>query len=161
MSSGKRRKNCFYNRRRYWYHVSTTLKKKYEYITPWDSSKAFNRSDDEPEGKRICVAPTIEQCITAIPYMLGTIVTIYKTKTPILANPPEGIFDAKVTEEGWIQRSATFKKIGILKLEDIEESLGINKCIIPETASSGIVKESRKALNWWRKARIKRFIKKA
>jgi len=153
-------KKCPYSKRRYWYHVSTTLGKKHEYLTPWGEKKGFNRSGDEPDGDRICVAPTIEQCLTAIPYYLGTVCTVYKTKSPVFATKPHGIFDAKVTEEGWIQTPTAFVKVGILRFEDIEKSLGVEN-VVEQAASKGELKQSRKVLQWWRMARLRRFIKRA
>lgn len=160
MSATKRRKASPYKNRRYWYHVSTTLEKKHERLVPWDEKEGFNRSGDEPHGKRICVAPSIEQCITAIPYCLGTILTIYRTKLPVKATRATGIFDVKVTEEGWLQKPTSFVKRGILKFNEIEEALDVEN-VIEEAASGGEPRLSGKVLKWWRRARIQRFIKRA
>jgi len=127
---------------------------------PWDEIKGFNRSGDEPSGKRICVAPSVEQCITAIPYYLGTILTIYRTKSPVKAKKAKGVFDVKITQEGWIQIPTSFVKVGILKFEDVEKFLGIEN-VVEEAASEGLLRRSRRVLNWWNKARIRRFIKRA
>ena len=153
-------RSSLYNRRLYWYHVSTTLKQKYVTLVPWDEDKGFNRGGSEPLGKRICVAPTIEQCITAVPYVLETSFNIYRTKSPIIADHSKGVFDSKVTNEGWLHKPAKFVKIGRLKFADIERGLNVDS-VIETSAGSGLPQEAGKVLKWWKRARIKRFIKKA
>lgn len=160
MSLGKRRVRSPYKNKRYWYHVSTTLKNKHERLIPWDQNKGFNRTESEPEGKRICVAPTIEQCLTAIPYCLNTICSIYRTKTPVKASKPKDVFDVKITNEGWIEIPTSFVKFGILRFEEIEKNLNIDN-VIEEAASKAEPRLSGKVLKWWKRARINRFIKKA
>ena len=158
--AGKKGKSVrsLFTRKRYWYHVSTTLKKRITNLTPWGGKRAINRDPTEPEGKRICVAPTIEQCISAIPYHLGATVGIYRSAERVLATEPIDVFDAKVTEEGWLMKPTKFIKIGSLDFEDVEKALKIDH-VIEEVASSGNLKDARYGLRWWRKARIKRFIK--
>jgi hypothetical protein len=153
-------KKTFYNRKRYWYHVSTTLKDKYVKLIPWDECSGFNRGGNEPDGKRICVAPTIEQCITAIPYILSSTLTIYRTKSPLIANKPIRVFDSKVTQEGWFLKPTTFVKVGILKFSDVEKNLKI-KNVISNAASGTDARQSGKVLKWWKQARVKRIVKKA
>jgi hypothetical protein len=148
----------FYKHKRYWYHVSTTLKDKYINMVPWDDG--FNRSSSESTGKRICVSPSIEQCIAAIPYILSQYCNIYRTRKPIVASEPKGIFDSKVTHEGWLHEPTDFVKIGMLKFSDVEKTLGIEQ-VIGEAASSNDPRQVGKVLKWWKNARIKRIIKKA
>ena len=147
-----------YNSKRYWYHISTTLKKKVEHLIPWDEDTGFNRGGDEPVGKRICVAPTIEQCITAIPYSLDTYCSIYRTKQKIKADKPSGVFDANITHEGWLLSPTTFVKIGKLDFANIEKTLNIEN-VIQESAAHGKVKISKEVLKWWKRIDIKQFIK--
>lgn len=147
-----------YAYRRFWYHISTTLKRKTEHLIPWDSQKGFNRPDDEPEGKRICVAPTIEQCLTAIPYFFSDTFAIYRTEKQVIANQPLNVFDAEITHEGWIQSPTTFVKMGKLNLEDVERGLEIEH-VIEEAASEGHKHASKKVLRWWQNVKVHRFIK--
>ena len=154
------RKKSIYKHKRYWYHVSTTLKSKYVHLIPWDDSKGFNRDPTEPEGKRICVSPTIEQCITAIPYDLETKINIYRTRSPVIADKPKKVFDVKVTNEGWLHNPTSFVKIGMLKFRDLESRLNVEH-VIEQAASEGEPRLSGKVLRWWKNAKIKRFIKKA
>ncbi len=152
-------KKALYKKKRYWYHVSTTLRGKEVHLIPWDEKEGFNRGGDEPEGNRICVTPSIEQCLTAIPYTLNARCNIYRTKHQVMAIQPEKVFDAKVTQEGWLQKPTTFIKIGKLRFSDIE--CGLSQDIMDEAASSGHAPSSGKVLRWWKRANIKRFIKRA
>jgi hypothetical protein len=146
--------------KRYWYHVSTTLTKRVETLVPWGGMLATNRSPTEPAGRRICVAPSIEQCIVAIPYHYGADVAIYRTQDKELATESNNVFDAKVTDEGWLTKPTTFIKLGTLDFEDIERHFKLEH-VIPECASEGQLLRSRKNLQWWKHARIHRFIKTA
>lgn len=150
--------NCLFKYKRYWYHVSSTLKRNEEYLSPWGNRKGFNRTYSEPEGNRICVSPSIEQCLTAVPYRLSSEFSIYRTKTKVKANKPFGVFDMNVTKEGWLQKPTRFIKVGVINFEDVEQGLNIDK-VISEGASVGMPAYSGKVLRWWKKAKIKRFIK--
>ena len=152
-------KNTIYKNKRYWYHVSTTLTKKTEYLTPWDGYTSVNRSQTEPEGARICVSPTIEQCITAIPYNLNDTIAIYRTEKKVKPEVPHSIFDSNVTNEGWLTSPTKFKRIGYLDFQKVEDDLKIDH-IISQSASSNEPKYAGKVLRWWQKARIKRCIQK-
>lgn len=148
----------FYCYKRRWYHLSTTLTKIEEYLIPWNSETAYNRCYSEPEGCRICVAPTIEQCLTAIPYHLTAVCQIYKTKEKLKATCPINVFDSKVTQEGWLLHPTCFIRIGTIELEDVERGLKIDH-VISESASKNEPRYSGKVLKWWQRAKIERFIK--
>lgn len=149
-----------YSQERYWYHVSTTLKNKHVHLTPWDEDSGSNRGGMEPSGKRICVAPTIEQCLTAIPYYLGSVCNIYRTKTQVNAEKPYDVFDSNITHEGWLHSPTSFIKVGILKFKDVEKKLEIDD-VIEEAASLCDIKESKKVLQWWQQANLKKIIRKS
>ena len=151
-------KKSIYKHKKYWYHVSTTLKKKYVNLIPRDEHRSPNRDWKEPDGKRISVAPTIEQCITALPYHLSVTFTIYRTKNYVRANPPKNVFDSKITQEGWLYEPTPFLRIGTLKFSDLEKGLGVMQ-IIEQSASLSEPRRSGKVLKWWKKAKIKRFVK--
>ena len=154
------KKRSIYSYKRYWYHVSTTLKDKYVHLIPWDEDGGFNRGGGEPAGKRICVSPSVEQCITAIPYYFGAVCNVYRTKHKVIANKPKKVFDSAVTQEGWMEEPTSFVKIGILRFADVENHLKVDN-VIEEAGSKASISTSKKVLNWWRKSRVKRFIKKA
>lgn len=152
-------KKSIYNKKRYWYHISTTLKRKQVRLIPWDNYQGFNRAWSEPNDKRICVAPTVAHCLTAVPYCPGNKYEIYRTKTPVKANPPTDIFDAKVTLEGWLQTPTVFVKIGSLRLEDVENGENVYH-LITEAASGNQSRLSGKVLAWWKRRNLKKYIKR-
>lgn len=150
-------KHSLFKNKRYWYHVSSTLKSKKKTLIPWNEVKSSNRSGEEPPGERICVAPTIEQCITAIPYFLSTL-TIYRTEKKVLAKKAVGVFDSHITDEGWLTEPTTFIKIGTLNLRSLNRKLKEEE-IISDSASAYDLEYCKEVLNWWKKAKINRFIK--
>jgi hypothetical protein len=151
------KKDLFKNKK-YWYHVSTTLKTKKQTLIPWNELQSSNRSMCEPSGCRICVAPTIEQCITAIPYCLN-ILRIYRTEEKVIPKKATGVFDSEITNEGWLTTPTTFIKIGTLDLSTLSKKLK-QEDIISESASIDDLEYCKEVLKWWKKAKIKRFIKK-
>ena len=159
-----RRKEPLYTKRRYWYHVSTTLRRKEIRLTPLDETQSDNRGTSEPPGARICVAPTIEQCITAIPY--STYVTsfsIYITKSPVMAKrpfPTKDIFDWKITREGWLLKPTNFIKIGSIRTSDIRKGENIKRIVEPAACCSTL-EESKDVLRWWQALKLrKRYLHK-
>jgi len=160
MATKSPRRKSIYKHKRYWYHVSTTLKDKHIRLIPWDEDKGFNRGGCEPDGKRICVAPSVEQCITAVPYILETKFNIYRTKSKLKADRPKDVFDSEVTQEGWLHEPTSFVKIGMINFRDVEDGLDVHH-VVGEAASSAEPRQSGKVLKWWKQARIKRFIKRA
>jgi len=152
------RKRSIYTYPRYWYHVSTTLNYKWVHLVPREDG--FNRGGDEPDGNRICVSPSIEQCITAIPYNLDARLRIYRTKDKVIADPPKKVFDSNVTEEGWLHKPTDFILVGRLRLGEVEKGLKVDH-VVEEAASSGHAPASGRVLRWWKRAKIDRFIKRA
>lgn len=152
-------KKCLYTAPRYWYHISTTLMDKQVYLTPRDNSRSSNRSPSEPNDKRICVAPTIAHCIAAVPYMPGERYTIYRTRRRMTASPPKEIYDAHITQEGWIQVPTMFERIGFLRLWDVAESENVN--LPEESASSNCLQQCGKVLKWWQRHKLQRHIKRS
>ena len=158
MSKKPLRNKCLYTRPRYWYHISTTLSKQLEYLTPWSNSmKTFNRGPCEPNNERICVAPTVEQCLTAVPYAPGDTFTVYRTARKCKANKPSEVHDAHITGEGWIQEPMMFQRFGVLSLPRLSKSIG--KDIIEEAGSNVCLQRCGKVLKWWQRRNLKRHIK--
>jgi hypothetical protein len=153
------KKKSVYEQERYWYHASTSLSKKREHLLPWNEVEGSNRGGDEPAGNRICVSPSIEQCITAIPYYYGSVFTIYRTADKIRASKPFRVYDAHITMEGWIEIPMDFVKVGKLKFADIEKSMEIENVIDP-CASEDNLDYTKKVLRWWKHANLQRFVKK-
>ncbi len=149
-------KKSIYEQTRYWYHLSSTLIKEEIFLKPWGNDQGFNRSEGEPDIERICVAPSVAQCLTAIPYCPGDTFTIYRTKRKMKATEPFDIFDSNVTKEGWILIPTFFIRMGEIFLGGIEEKEGI---ILPEqVASENSPQRSGKVLKWWKKLNIKKHI---
>lgn len=152
----KKQKKSIYSYKRYWYHLSSTLTRKKYYIVPWKNDD--NRSGDEPEGKRICVAPSIAHCLTAIPYGLTDSYHIYRTESRVKASKPDGVFDSHITKEGWLQTPTIFVKMGTIDLEEIEKGENVDN-VTPEAASSNEPRYSGRVLKWWSKINFQYYIK--
>lgn len=148
----------FYDNPRYWYHLSANLNRKEVHLTP--RVEGDNRDETEPRIPRICVAPTIEQCLTALPYTLNDSFYIYRTKDACVATEPYDVFDAGVTQEGWITTPTTFVKFGRLHFSDIEKKLEIDQ-VVDTAACFGDLTFSKNALKWWCKINVEQFVRKA
>lgn len=150
-------KKCFYDKWRRWYHLSTNFNHRLIRIVPWD--KDFSRCPTEPPGKRICVAPTIEQCLTALPYCEGSEYTVYRTVKRLKAMKPVNVFDSKVTQEGWLQKPTEFIKLGRIFVGDVNAHNEDRQFIIEQAASTDSLLKSRKVLHWWKKINVRRYMK--
>ncbi len=154
----KPHKKSIFDYPRYWYHLSSTLTKRRVYLKPWDNSKGFNRSCCEPDVHRTCVAPSIEQCLTAIPYCPGDEYVVYRTARKTKATKAHGVFDCRITKEGWIQKPCMFVKVGVLSFLRLAEDEGVN--IIDEAASDSETHRSSKVLAWWKQRRLNRYVER-
>lgn len=148
-------KKELFKSKKYWYHISTTLNAKRKRLIPWDEVNSTNRSITEPPGPRICVAPTIEQCITAIPYWMETL-RIYRTEQKVLAKKALDVFDSDITDEGWLVEPTVFIKLGTLKLSELYKKL--KRDIISESASIDDLEYCKEVLRWWKKIKVDQFI---
>jgi hypothetical protein len=136
-----------YNTRRYWFHISTTLNKEEIVLSPRSNDEGFNRLDTEPDIKRICVSPSLEQCLVAVPYHKHDVYFIYRTKVPVRAKPAKEVYDSSVTQEGWITTKTKFIKVGELNLKRVDGYIKL----IDEAATSGLLSESKTVYKWWKK----------
>jgi hypothetical protein len=106
----------------YWYHLSTHLERIGTFtLKPWGRDIAHNRDNDEPDGERIPVAPSIAQCLVALPLYRGAVANVYRTENQEEAMPSTGIFDVELTEEHWLTNPTKFVYFGKLALKDIED----------------------------------------
>ncbi len=105
----------------YWYHL--TMKKLPErrdgsvIFYPISNKFSYHRSEYEPDIPRTCVAPTVWQCLLAIPHTNYCIFNIYRTKNRVSAKtiPPQyepTIPDLQWTDEHWILRPIKFVLCG-------------------------------------------------
>lgn len=151
------RKKSLFENPRYWYHISSTLTDKRVYLKPWDNSGGFNRGSDEPDVHQTCVAPSVEKCLTALPYGPEDEYIIYRTYHKTKATKAYDVFDCSVTQEGWIQQPCMFVKLGTLTFRHVAEGECVN--IIDEAASSREVSQSEKVLKWWQRCHLNKHIK--
>jgi hypothetical protein len=150
-----------YSEKRYWYHLSSTLKKKKERLSPRDNDEGFNRTSFEPNTRRICVSPTLEQCLAAIPYGKHDTYTIYRTSKKVRAKPPRDVFDSHLTQEGWFSSPTVFVRVGVLDFEKILTPKGTRQKIISQAASLGFPDMSLKVYKWWLKVDPWKFVNSA
>lgn len=140
--------------KRYWYHLSTKLDKRDTFVLiPWGSERASNRPPEEPEGNRIPVAPTIAQCIVALPLWYDAQVNVYRTEKKMEVDPPINVFDADITEEGWITKPTEFRYIGKL---DFNKFRGYN--IDYDVCCADLTEESKRMLEVWKEIKPENYI---
>lgn len=86
--------------------------------TPWGCSQ------DEPDTKRICVAPTAAHCMSAIDvgsnYRAGSDgkVYVYRTRRQVKARVPYNVYDSHITQEHWLHTSTRFTLVDVLQLRE-------------------------------------------
>lgn len=149
-------KGDLYEKKRYWYHISTTLNKKNELLEPRSNDEGFNRTDGEPDIKRICVSPTLEQCLVAVPYSKWDEISVYKTKEKVIARKSRKVFDSSITQEGWITISTPFVRVGSLNMARLEKTTKIER----ERATFGCLDLSKILYKWWVKIDPWKFVEK-
>lgn len=95
-----------------WYHLTRHWKDKRLVVSP----RTPTRVPSEPQTPRICVCPTVAQCIVALGayYDCGK-VRVYTCEAD--AVPAHGVFDADITGEHWILAPVEFTYAGKLNLE--------------------------------------------
>lgn len=118
----------------------------------YDDIPSSHRCDDcyEPDLKKICVAPTIAGCLSAIlPCVTGEL-AIYKTARKVETVDPWNVSDVEITGERWIVRPATFVKIGIIPpsiLREIENEVCKNNLVYIAGGKAVERNRQRKALD--------------
>ncbi len=73
----------------------------------------INRAEEEPDVKKICVAPAIPNCLSALP-LDDRRLYVLRTKNKVKAAIPWGVADQRITQERWIVRCTKFIRIGVL-----------------------------------------------
>lgn len=144
-----------YAEKRHWFHISNKLKKFDDpfLFKPWGSNRSINRDGVEPKGKRIPVAPSIEQCLTALP-LRRMWYHIYRTKHKVIAKEPHKVFDSEITQEGWLLKPTTFKYIGSIDIGVTPFSTRI----LQAACHGDSITFSKKALKKWQTIHIKSWI---
>lgn len=93
----------------YYYHITDKYLGDKVTLNPIDSFDSNKRADGEPEIARICVAPTPQQCLVAIPYWNRQSYYIYKTTSKKNTVIPWDVMDMEITEEKWFLEDTQFK----------------------------------------------------
>ena len=100
---------------RYYYHLTETR--------CWGDSVILqpqdggcNRGANEPVISRTCVAPSLFHCLCAIPYCRSIDYKLYRTKNPIQAYYPFGVYDMIYTQEKWILEPCEFVFVEVFNL---------------------------------------------
>lgn len=102
---------------RTWYHIS---RKDFGPEVKFLPRTPITACQGEPDTPRICVSPSLAGCLVAgvIGFICDKHIYIYATHAH--AVPAYEVFDADVTEEHWILKPAIFKKVGQLKVDDVD-----------------------------------------
>lgn len=108
--------------KRYYYHVTESLD--YPKINLKPRKSGTYRSLDEWDfPKRICVSPTVWQCLIAIPYEAPCYLTVYRTLRKVIAYKPnreeilDAIPDIGNIDEHWLIKPTCFTKIGVITIK--------------------------------------------
>lgn len=119
--------------RQFYYHITT--KAWPDELTLSPRKYGVNRGEDEPNISRICVAPTVEGCLTALGSCLtgSSNIYIYRTVRKVKAIKPNSVVDAKITGEMWLLRPIKFKYIDTIKKNTLPEYLFWMQAGIEET----------------------------
>lgn len=98
-----------------YYHVSTEGGEEDKIV--WTPRVPLDSAWSEPEIPRICVSPTISQCLLAINFKAYDFdhFNIYKTNAKVYF--PIGVTDSEITKEMWLLSSSEFIKCGELSKE--------------------------------------------
>lgn len=95
------------NKPRFWYRIQI-----HDRYMPDEVVLSPRRRDyDIPvEPARVCVAPTVAQCIAAI-FFHSTAVDVLRTKRPVVAVPATGVWDQLITHEHWLLEPIEFVRV--------------------------------------------------
>lgn len=102
---------------RYWYFCTGEDMGKTMSLNPRTPS---GMSDDEPNTKRICVAPTAAHCMIAIDinYKINDTrkLYVYRTRRQVKARVPYDVYDSHITKEHWLMTRTRFTLVEVLDI---------------------------------------------
>jgi hypothetical protein len=127
--------------KKYYYHITKKRWGKEKLLTPkgQDEISDSNRSADEPDVPRICVAPELWGCFGAVPRWAITgswkiteapkyiNVYVYRTKYKVIGTEPHGVNDQDITGEMWLIEPTEFIRVMTIKGEIVEN---MPKCFL-------------------------------
>lgn len=70
------------------------------------------RCPEEPDIARICVSPSVEQCMVSVDVVDEQRVYVYRTARRLLASHPFNVCDSRLTGERWLLKPTVFVKVG-------------------------------------------------
>lgn len=113
-----------YTRPRFFYHITQSLKlisingDRRVILKPIGSGDklAANRGFDEPSIRRICVAPSVSGCMTALDELLDNskCIFVYRTAKKVVGIYPWKVYDSEITCEKWLTRQTRFELVGVV-----------------------------------------------
>lgn len=98
--------------RRYWYFITEEDMGDKMSLTP---RTPYRMGDDEPNLKRICVAPTAAHCFSAI-NIYSPLVHVYRTLREVKAVKPYGVGDSGITKEHWLLGKTRFERVTVVSV---------------------------------------------
>lgn len=105
----------------YMYHVSPKPLHGADNSIVMEPKHIWNGEDDLFHIKRICVAPTIEQCLVAIAPTDFNKFYVYRTLTVVKKSVMSyGVFDSALTQERWLTRTRKFKLVAEIHIGDTD-----------------------------------------
>lgn len=126
--------------RRYWFHVSMDARLpdrvRFAPRTPCVGGPS------EPATPRICVAPTVAGCLSAVVYCRTIPAFVYRTARRVTAEPAEHVADAHITGEHWILRACTFLRMLVIPVEVMRQLPMAFPCA--ESNHSGLQKQGKR-----------------
>jgi hypothetical protein len=105
--------------KRYWYFVTGNFFGDSIQLRPRIPHTA---GEEEPRIKRICVAPTIAHCLSAV-VMYDRVANIYRTKRRVNASKCWGVGDSEITKEHWLFRPTEFELVGSIDISRIAHNM--------------------------------------
>ena len=97
--------------KRHYYHISLHFIENLVLEPRSSHHPECSRDVGEPSIARICVAPSVAHCMSAIA-MYSKVLYIYRTKHRVLGTQPYKVSDAKLTRERWLLRPTEFVLAG-------------------------------------------------
>ena len=93
------------------FHVTSEEWGEEKILLPRDDGD--NRDMSEDPIDRVCVSPTLSQCLSAIPYSNYKEYNIYRTEKEVRAYyANKSVFDRKITREKWLLEETKFIWVG-------------------------------------------------
>lgn len=100
----------------FFYHITESRWPRYKRLSP---KRVYQ--EDEPQVSRICVSPTISQCISAVGSNSRRY--IYRTLHRVSGQYPWQVADVRITRERWLRKPTTFIRIGDIHPDIFREML--------------------------------------